>query len=574
MSQATTSTAASAIQQSPEASAKETIISMIISLAMALVAKSFVVEAFVIPTGSMAPTLLGQHMLFRSPQSGYEWAVNPYYYFDPGTGQLPKPIQGNILSNEPNPEVTDPMSTSQDNGWTGGRPPIHTQAAGYVPPPVPKPARAGDRILVEKWLYEIFPPKRYDVVVFKNPEDPSVNYIKRLIGLPGEQIWLADGDVFARTADERAKGVQNASKGWEIQRKPVRIQRSLWRPIYSSEYAPLQPIDPVTKREWFTPPWNGDKWSTGAARSYRCDVDSATRLQWDTPRWPLWDLVPYNDVITTHADKGKYPVSDLRIRAGVKPDNAGLSMSVTITARSHQFSASIDGKDIVLRMREQRPDAPWDEMARAASPGLPAGAVTNIEFWHYDQSMHIFINDREVVSAQYDWNPSERLQFVTGMAGEDYSHKNGDWQHDNRLGTPSNYEPGADGRHDATKPGVEMSFIGSPVTLYNIGLDRDIYYQPTFDPYRNQPAFGTHPDNLVELTPAQFFCCGDNSPSSLDGRLWRTVNPWVTQEIDDTVGVVPRKLLLGKAFFVYFPAPFMLMDKVPIPDFGRMRFIR
>ena len=53
-----------------------------------------------------------------------------------------------------------------------------------------EPSFKGDRILVMKFLYSLpfLPgsggPNRWDVVVFKYPEEPEVNYIKRLVGLP------------------------------------------------------------------------------------------------------------------------------------------------------------------------------------------------------------------------------------------------------------------------------------------------------------------------------------------------------------------------------------------------------
>ena len=58
------------------------------------------------------------------------------------------------------------------------------------------PVIKGDRIFVLKCIYQFLEPNRWDVVVFNPPMDPKINYIKRMIGLPGEKVEIIDGDVY------------------------------------------------------------------------------------------------------------------------------------------------------------------------------------------------------------------------------------------------------------------------------------------------------------------------------------------------------------------------------------------
>lgn len=54
----------------------------------------------------------------------------------------------------------------------------------------------GEFILVNKLAYRLGTPERGDVLVFHNPNNVDEDYIKRVIGLPGDQLEIRDGGVF------------------------------------------------------------------------------------------------------------------------------------------------------------------------------------------------------------------------------------------------------------------------------------------------------------------------------------------------------------------------------------------
>jgi len=55
--------------------------------------------------------------------------------------------------------------------------------------------KPGDKIFVNRLIYRIRKPKRGDVIVFRYPEDPKRDFIKRLVGFGGETIEIAEGKV-------------------------------------------------------------------------------------------------------------------------------------------------------------------------------------------------------------------------------------------------------------------------------------------------------------------------------------------------------------------------------------------
>lgn len=55
---------------------------------------------------------------------------------------------------------------------------------------------SGDYILTSKITYKLRNPERGDVIVFKSPKNKDIDYIKRIIGLPGDTLVVRNNEVF------------------------------------------------------------------------------------------------------------------------------------------------------------------------------------------------------------------------------------------------------------------------------------------------------------------------------------------------------------------------------------------
>jgi len=549
-------------------SIKETVISILIAFAMAFVFRGFVIEPFLIPTGSMAPTLMGAHIRITDAQNGYSWPAGPHVYVN-NDFQNPPAAQTNIVCAEP-------------------------MTAQRLEIPVLE-RRGGDRIFVLKMPYSLVDPQRYEVIVFRNPHDANENYIKRMIGSGNEHVAIVDGDVFARPIDDAHPMLfqeQDAwsAEGWRIQRKPEHVQRAVWQPVFDSVFTPVN----ATRdgRRIFRSPWVGvdagqtatpsPNWKIADTHQYRYSAATPTTLRFlpqglgDSGGWLselyrassrppippfISDFTSYND--NPRSGSAIFPVSDIRLIADVKPDADGVSWSGVIRSRGRDFRASLkpDGSATLEVINGEN----VEKSATAQVPGaMKKDAVTQIEFWHADQSLQLFISGKKVCELDYDWTPTDRTLACFGLSAAQIAR--------NEPNALRPAGPSVLQKWDSyPKPEVWMEFSGGAFTLERAAIARDIHYQAPWRAGTPYP-LGTHPLRVVTLSKDQFFMCGDNSPASLDGRLWDSVDPWVADKVGNDIGVVHRDLLIGKAFFVYFPS-LGKSSGVPVPDFGRMRYI-
>lgn len=82
-----------------------------------------------------------------------------------------------------------------------------------------------DRILVDKLSYHFRDPQRWEVVVFKYPLDRSKNFIKRIVGMPSEDLRIFNGDLWVRP-DENAE--------WQILHRPDPVLDVALKPLIRS----------------------------------------------------------------------------------------------------------------------------------------------------------------------------------------------------------------------------------------------------------------------------------------------------------------------------------------------------
>jgi signal peptidase I len=547
-----------------EANIKETIESIIVAFILAFIFRAFIVEAFVIPTGSMAPTLLGAHMRFRCPDCGYNFDVNFSPNSDADDMIIPDRANDHIFSITcPNCGYHMPRQSS-DSLASATAPPVHY----------------GDRILVLKYLYLLQDPSRWDVVVFKSPYDPSrydyqQNYIKRLIGKPRETIMILDGDIYV------APNNSTKLEDFRIQTKPHDAQEALWRIVYDNDYYPQgksrvvmnadgRPVmrggepssDPAFKQPW-TPQPGETGWviadKAPEARTFRFNnlQDSASIFfdpDVDPRKHALTDWLAYD--ITANQGNGDWydsdlppasNVSDLKLSFYYQRKQGDGALSATMRKYDDRFIAQIDGSNVSLLHR------------------FANGSETTIKS----------------VELKHDWSRPTHVEF----SNVDYQVTLRIDGQDVIITTPEQYHPDVKAllkdyelKRKAPLPSVRIAASKQVADLTHVSLWRDVYYLNRMSANSQSPFWGSpedFPDNLMQLGPDEYFVCGDNSTVSADARYWHERIDLPEENLKVESGRVPRRFLLGKAFFVYWPAGYRPFDPSPaiIPNFGDMRFI-
>ncbi len=504
---------------------------LITAFILAFIFRAFIMEAFRIPTGSMADTLKGAHFRLCCEQCGYKYGhgFSPEgYVFCPHCGY----ICGINLVRERNMhcprcmykyDYLERYRLKQDTVPSGNvdLPPTRCLSCGYEQgynqlTKRMMPVANGDRILVLKCIYQFIEPKRWDVIVFKNPLDPTENYIKRLIGLPEEKIEIIDGDVYIND---------------QISRKPPKVQDKLWTLVYDHDYQPVRPREGSFNGHFWQQPFKNDadsKWiiddkDNPTLARLDSTAEQISTLVYNTPDGRDFKAVySYNDV-DPRREENMPECSDLMVRfyaesgsAVGRPVDSQSSIGVTIRKYQTNYSAWVNSTNEMVIVKVGQ-DRQLIELKRKPVHLSNVNKPTLVKFANVDHQL-IFEFGREKVA--YD------------------------------LGTgPDDAGP----RKADIEPRVKI-FGSGRLILSHIAIFRDIHY--TAEKNANGDDLGRATEgNPFTLMKDEFFVLGDNSPNSEDGRWWNTRGV-ANNGLYYRPGVVPRDYLVGKALFVYWPSGF------------------
>jgi signal peptidase I len=463
---------------------RQTIDLMVLLCLCVLLVRTFSAEAYVVPTGSMAPTLLGLHREIKCPNCSFAFVVG--IDEEGQTGQAVCPNCGQRGLDE-----------------------------------TPAIECGGDRVLVQKFVYDFRRPKRWEVAVFHFPGEPGQAYVKRVVGLPGESIRIIGGDIFVNG---------------QIVRKSLPEIRAMRMLVHDSRF---QPQDAKGFPRWQSGSGSRDSsresgWIIEGGQFVHRAVKDETRLRTDWLVYKHWDPANgrYGPVRDFYAYNGgdlraDNDVADLGMEARMCVSEAVDTISVALRSGSDQFVVRIPvglrGSIELSRNNQQKKlvgcQNPFEES------GLWPRNVT-LEATVFDRRVQVAIDGR-LLFDPYDFDDP----VMPGLASE----------------SP-----------------LSVGVRGGALEVTDLRIYRDIYYTSSL---ASTPRYSHGMSTPIKLGSDDYFVLGDNSPVSNDSRFW-TECP-----------VVRGSMFVGRPFLVHLPGqvvPLKVFGRSVcwVPDPRRIRYIR
>ena len=500
--------------------------------------RTFLAGGYMIETGSMAPCLLGYHRRAVCPSCRYPFAVE-------GTGTSIKAMCPNC-----------------------GKGGIAVEKL---------PRNDGDHLLVHRGMYEYRGPRRWEVVVFRNPNKPTQAYVKRLIALPGETLQIVDGDIYI---------------GGDIQAKSYTTQRGIRIPVYDHDFRPGGD-DPDWRPRWLVE-GGGWKESGGGFRYSATDKSSkGSGIAWVNYRhWVRGGRGQASSVPLPH-----WPEALERPKEGFGPlrydeDERLLVCHGTLTSELRdELLAGCDETEFrraIERLYEDSHVAPITDVY-GYDRGREGQGRHEVRDLMLSATVRLHEGAGEFVLAMNDGAEEVRCVFdIEARKVRLLDSRTGRAMRTGKLSksllegpvcvefslmdrqallavagelpfAPWSYSASEERGAAPLRP-VRFGAKGCAVEVSGLKLFRDVYY--TDDTGRRGV------DAPLHLDANEYFVLGDNSPVSKDSRSW-SEQTRLTSE-----------MFLGKPLVVHLPSrkqQFRIgrwQTEIRIPELSRIRYIR
>lgn len=438
-----------------------------------------------------------------------------------------------------------------------------------------------DKLLCSLVTFRMRAPRRWETVVFHTPSAANIAAVgdgvrlplehemtvKRVVGLPGEEMAIRNGDIWARPA---AGGMHI------LQAKPDKVQRSLWIPVYSEDFSlagereflhfwrregdgaveaagrederhlrfrpgeePLRfrylPGVRTGKggRETALLPGVPDRYLLPQKLWFKCENENCgeTFGAWHEEaqvqaRCPSCGRFLFEESVQAYAYSSGLAAVGPNSATGMQdgePTAFRTSPYRMVTDLRFQaavmLSSPADVFTVILHENEGGDSLALspgrltlNDRALSAGARIETGKWFAVEFYRADGALRLFVEKKEIVL------PQTRVR-----AFPEHNEEN-------------------------VASGASFSVAGNGVRIGKVELARDIHYASGFDnPFK--PQFNTMgPDGKVTLSPGHFFPLGDNTELSLDARAW---------------GPVPVSLLRGNVIAITQPVERRRL--VPVP---------
>ena len=364
-----------------------------------------------------------------------------------------------------------------------------------------------DRLLVDKLTPAIRDPQRWDVTVFSYPLQKNQNYVKRLVGMPGEKLDIAGGNLYR--VEESEDG-----RVYETLRKPDRIQQDLWKEVYPARLL-MRSGDTKSLGEFFsTRPQRA--WKEGAepgsftaelkpGRSYRLSfrdrVDGGMVNR-------VFDGYPTDTAKAIRSGSGQGSleiVPDVRIEATVTPTQKVDELTMAIEVHRPDFptltyALAVAGGTAKFQVLDAD-GKPQSEHSGFACE-FPAGVATQLGFAHLDDELIAYRDGDEVMRFDVsDYHCRQGCELPLGADG--------------------------DSPEQRVVPMLLLEGDGE-VAIDGLTISRDLHYTRVCS-----PGMGTGklaPDALIAIPEGHYFMMGDNTLQSVDSRGWTALTLGVTPD--------------------------------------------